>query len=114
MNLSEMITITENLAADLRAQFAPKGSSTSERSSSVFATRVLNDGSQETDEIIMEIKRRVRELNKATKGLRGNSCFRIVKRGRKPVNGVKYSYGGTVKLCNAQEIDLYICTETKW
>ena len=58
--------------------------------------------------IEMEVKNRVKFLNEATKGIRGNNSFRVLRKGRKPVAGAKYGNCGTLLLKDATAVDLYI------
>lgn len=98
--LNQMATNTASL---LNAKFA--GGS---RTSDIFVTRVELDGSIESDMIEMEVKNRVKFLNEVTKGIRGNSRFRVLRKGRAPVAGAKYGRCGTLLLKDATAVDLYI------
>lgn len=81
------------------------------RVSENFVTRVPNtsEGKIVTDHLAIAVMKTNMTLPKDFFGVKMR--VRLIKRGRKPVNGVKYSAGGMIKLKDAREIDVYIAAE---
>lgn len=86
---------------------APRNKRVSEN----FVTRVPNtpEGKVVTDHLAIAVMKTNMTLPKDFFGVKVR--LRLIKRGRKPVNGVKYSAGGMIKLKDAREIDVYIAAE---
>lgn len=100
-------SIKQQLAEyDLADCAAPRNA----RTSNSFVIRLSNDNSKATNLSMLIIRSAVSELNKTVKidGFR----FRVIRRGRKPVSGSKYTYGGSLKLAQAKEIDVYVSYES--
>lgn len=108
--LSDIAVKTAKL---MNAELGDGSSKRSSKGSEIFVTRIALDGSVDSDMVELKVKRRVKFLNDVTKGIRGDRRFRVLKKGRKPVAGAKYSWGGTLSLKDSSEADLYITVETR-
>lgn len=82
------------------------------RTSSHFVARVPASGAI-SDYVLKMVSAHVRKINKDHKDTLTAWRARIVKRGRKPVKGAKYRWGGSLPLAQAKFIDIYIAVACK-
>lgn len=113
-NYNELNRVERMCRADIAKQLigiSPVVSSPKNpRSSTSFVIRLKNDSSDSNTTTALNIIRET--VSRYNAGFKfENRRLRMIKRGRKPVQNAKYSYGGMLKLSEATEIDVYVAFE---
>lgn len=99
--------IAKQLSTTLQGVIVSKPRS---RASTSFVVRLRNDVTDSnTTSALKIIRETVSRYNVGFKF--ENRRLRMIKRGRKPIQGASYSYGGMLKLSEATEIDVYVAYE---